>query len=84
MTRPSQDNYCLRSKNRWGTGPSWDGGSDPQMGAEFVPMINSAGQAQSMLNEIGNYKAEWTRANAHYLLGYAPKEALTIYAQCGN
>lgn len=34
-----------------------------------MPMITQVGQAQQVLRDIAWYKSEWTKANAHYLLG---------------
>jgi len=68
MIRTSEDDFCRNGKRMWGSGSN--GNLGPQMGREFVPMLNSVGQAQKVLDEIERYKLDWARANAHYLLAY--------------
>jgi len=51
------------------------------MGAEFVPMINGANQAGAMLQDIELYRAEWSRANVHYLMGYNEPDPNPLHPQ---
>jgi len=51
------------------------------MGGEFVPMINGANQAGDMLLEIERFKAEWNRANVHYLMGYNEPDPNPLHPQ---
>jgi len=65
--RTSAADVCRNEENLWGATPNAAG---VQMGGEFVPMLIGVGEAQRALDKIDLYRAEWTRANAHFLLGY--------------
>eukprot|EP00581_Thalassiosira_minuscula_P006772 CAMPEP_0183706518 /NCGR_PEP_ID=MMETSP0737-20130205/3311_1 /TAXON_ID=385413 /ORGANISM="Thalassiosira miniscula, Strain CCMP1093" /LENGTH=586 /DNA_ID=CAMNT_0025933933 /DNA_START=91 /DNA_END=1848 /DNA_ORIENTATION=+ len=70
QARSSSGDYCAKVDRLWGAGPNDNGGGGVQLGKEFVPMIIGVGNAQHVLDNIDQKKAEWTRANVHYLLGY--------------
>jgi len=70
MTRTSSVNHCRHTEKLWGAGPNGPGSSGTKMGGEFVPMVIGVGEAAKVLQDIDRIKREWTRSNAHFLLGY--------------
>ena len=70
MTTTSSNDFCRNNENLWGSGSNGNGGGGTQMGGEFVPMLRGVGVAAYVLGDIDKWKAEWSRANVHYLLGY--------------
>jgi len=70
---PAENDYCRNVEKLWGAGLNVDRhnmADGAQMGGEFVPMIIGINTAQHVLDNIEHYRAEWTRANVHFLLGY--------------
>lgn len=66
-TRTSSGDKCRKNEQLWGASPNAAG---VRMGGEFVPMLIGVGAAQFVLDDIDKFRVEWTRANAHFLLGY--------------